>query len=197
MPLTGDVVGQKRQIFRYDAGSAEPRLRLLQPDRGRPGRRRQALRLSARASPAKAASSSTPPSRLSSATPTARSTSTSGARRTGCSSSRPATASSTTPCSRSAATAPTPTSSPATPWSPRPDNGELMKIYDARAGGGFLVPARTRSLRRLRRVPRRRHRTAGAAGDQHGRRTKPAKTPTSTAARRSAARARCASTASA
>ncbi len=50
-------------------------------------------------------------------------------------------------CSRSAPTARTPSSSPARRSSPQDDNGEPMKIYDAREGGGFLRSAAGRCAR--------------------------------------------------
>ena len=80
--------------------------------------------------------------------------------------SRPAAARSTRSCSRSAPTARTPSSSPATCWSPTDENGGAVKVYDAREGGGYLQSSDAAALRRLRRVPRARHAAAGAAQHQ-------------------------------
>ena len=54
---------------------------------------------------------------------------------------------------RSAATAPTSTSRPSTRSSTKTQNGEFVKFYDARTGGGF-PPSAPRALRGGRRVPR-------------------------------------------
>ena len=136
LPLTGFDTFNRSQVFRYDTDAGIPGLRILRQHRSRADRRRDASPR-ASTSPTTAASSSPRSNRWCCGTPTTGSTSTSG-RKASCELISTGISNFDAGLLGVSADGVNAFFFTRETLAPQDKNGETMKIYDARAGGGFL-----------------------------------------------------------